>query len=220
MTTYHGGKQRLGDAIAKIIKEYSQYYNIRGYLEPFCGMLGVYQHVVEYMPTFDTYLAGDINKSVILMWKEAQRGWVPPKRYSEAQYNRLKGTKSSALKGFVGHACAQRGIYFAPYTLKSNLPYSSARVCAIANSLKHVKFSHGSYDQYKNLRGFIIYCDPPYYKSSRYYTEAGETRRFDHKMFYAWAEKMAKHNLVFISENSSLPYKLVVDFGYEKLYLV
>ncbi len=219
MTTYHGGKQRLGQVIAKTIQKYSQTYDIKGYLEPFCGMLGVYNHIIDYIH-LNIYLASDINKSVILMWKKAQRGWLPPTYCSLEQYNSLRGGKSSALKGFLGHACAQRGIYFSPYKIHSNLPYSSARVSTIARNLRNVKFTHGPYSQYKHLRGFIIYCDPPYYKSSRYYNEAGDPRKFDHKAFYDWAEKMAKYNFVFISENSYLPYKLVADFGYEKLYLV
>jgi hypothetical protein len=45
MTTYHGGKQRIGKKIAQIIVEESvdmseeEGWNIKGYCEPFCGML-------------------------------------------------------------------------------------------------------------------------------------------------------------------------------------
>ena len=51
MTTYHGGKQRIGKTLAQIFVEESigiegEYdFKIKGYCEPFCGMLGVYQYI-------------------------------------------------------------------------------------------------------------------------------------------------------------------------------
>ena len=53
MTSYHGGKQKIGKKIANIIYEESILieeetgFKIKGYCEPFCGMLGVYQHIPE-----------------------------------------------------------------------------------------------------------------------------------------------------------------------------
>ena len=47
MTSYHGGKQQIGAEIAQIIKKVANRVEeqtgkkFRGYLEPFCGMLGV-----------------------------------------------------------------------------------------------------------------------------------------------------------------------------------
>lgn len=43
MTAYHGGKQRIGKEIATVIADMTQDVTIKGYCEPFCGMLGVYQ---------------------------------------------------------------------------------------------------------------------------------------------------------------------------------
>jgi hypothetical protein len=60
--------------------------------------------------------AGDINESVIKMWKAAQKGWTPPTKCSKARFYELKGNgKSSAEKGFVGHQCAYRNVYFSTY---------------------------------------------------------------------------------------------------------
>lgn len=47
MTCYNGGKQRIGKKLADIIYdesldiEYEYDFTIKGYCEPFCGMLGV-----------------------------------------------------------------------------------------------------------------------------------------------------------------------------------
>ena len=84
MTSYHGGKQRIGKQIADIIVNESldiaddENITIKGYCEPFCGMLGVYQHII-----YDEYikkLAGDTNKSVIMMWKKSTK-WVETANY-------------------------------------------------------------------------------------------------------------------------------------------
>ena len=224
MTQYHGGKQRIGKNIAHAMFEevYGRRSSgIKGYLEPFCGMLGVYEHVPDFFD-LERYKASDINESLILLWQEAKNGWEPPHTFSKRKYNKLRHDgKSSPVKGFVGHACAPRGIYFAPFTDKHNLAYSSQRIQNISQKLKNVSFSHRSYSSYtSSLKNYIIYCDPPYYKSSRYYQEDGSAIKFNHERFYKWAEKMAENNLVFISENSVLPYYLVAKFGNENLYLV
>jgi hypothetical protein len=108
MTSYHGGKQRLGKQLAEIIVDTSldiaeeEDFDIVGYCEPFCGMLGVYRHIPEFFEeeSYDnlTYLAGDGNGSVIKMWKAAQNGWKPPTICSEKTYNKLKNSPDSALK--------------------------------------------------------------------------------------------------------------------------
>jgi hypothetical protein len=111
MTAYHGGKQRLGKTLAEIIVDTSleiaedNRFELKGYCEPFCGMLGVYQHIPELFEPEGCeplrsgcepegcepegceeegignrikYLAGDGNGSVIMMWQAAQKGWKPP----------------------------------------------------------------------------------------------------------------------------------------------
>ena len=49
MTLYAGGKKRIGEEIANVIYDISNESNfkIKGYCEPFCGMMGVYQHIPE-----------------------------------------------------------------------------------------------------------------------------------------------------------------------------
>ena len=67
MTSYHGGKQRIGLPIAEYIHYiYSIIPEIKvvGYCEPFAGMLGVYRHIPElFEDNIQTYLAGDTNES-------------------------------------------------------------------------------------------------------------------------------------------------------------
>jgi len=88
---------------------------LKGYCEPFCGMMGVYRHIPEIFDNFNgwrtsasgrgktklvskkqinskslSYIGGDRNPNIIKMWKALQRGWVPPTKCSRAKYNKLK----------------------------------------------------------------------------------------------------------------------------------
>lgn len=241
MTQYHGGKKRIGRLIADRIYQtcelLAEDIQIRGYVEPFSGMLGVFQHVhsdacesrckrnhSHVFPYRMKWIASDFNRSVVQMWKAVRNGWTPPTQFSSRKYYALQadGT-SSALKGFVGHACSFRGIYFASYNPNCVVGYASQQVSSLMETLLRgppIDFQHADYSKYSSLRGYVIYCDPPYYKSSRYSYEDGTPVRFDHEKFYKWAEKMAEHNLVFISENSKLPYTMIGKWKDERLYLV
>jgi site-specific DNA-adenine methylase len=231
MTSYHGGKQKIGADIAQMIYEVSSQVEeqsgikFKGYVEPFCGMLGVYQHIPDlfndHTPRLK-YRAGDINESVIKMWKALQEGWKPPTKCSEKRFYQLKGNgKSSAEKGFIGHACGYRSTYFSTFFDRVDLKKVSVNILKVTQKIKKIKFNTGSYDEYSQLSGYIIYCDPPYFKGSKYLDEYGKIRKFDYESFYAWVEKMAQRNLVFISERAKLPYKLIGSFNNEeKFYLI
>lgn len=236
MTKYHGGKQKIGTEIAQIIKKITskveEQYEIqfRGYLEPFCGMLSVYQHIPELFKDYGSqfkYRAGDINESVIKMWNETQKGWQPPIKCSKRRFYQLKGNgQSSAEKGFIGHACAFRGIYFATYyndVSTQQLKVNKKRVIDIADILSEyqVELKSVPYLYWGKIKGYIIYCDPPYFSNSNYRDEYNKCINFDSDIFYEWVEKMAKNNLVFVSERIKLPYTLVGKFNdNEKLYLI
>jgi site-specific DNA-adenine methylase len=217
MTSYHGGKQKIGKDIANAIYNYIDNNIdmgiIKGYCEPFCGMLGVYRHI--YTVLRDTvrsnsrikFLSGDYNKSLILMWKKSQKGWKPPTECSEDRYNKLKNTKKpSAEKGFIGHQYSYGGQYFkgyrGKYGNKGTYKKASKNVSDIAKLLKKVKFKSGSYTQFNKLNNFIIYCDPPYKddKSSYYFDEEHNRLSFDHVNFWKWCLKMSKNNIIFVSE--------------------
>lgn len=213
MTSYHGGKQKIGKDLAKIIVEETadicdEYnFTVKGYCEPFCGMLGVYQNIPSYLGDIN-YKAGDINKSVVLMWKAAQKGWNPPKkRVSRKEFMTLAGDgTSSAYKGYVGHLYGYMSKYFKPFKAgdsQRRLDNSAQRVKNISQQLSDVKFTHGKYNQFSRLKGYVIYCDPPYAIQSNYYDECDRKRTFDNEKFWDWCREMSVNNIVFISEYSA-----------------
>jgi len=245
MTAYHGGKQRIGKEIAEVIYEISieleedGEMDIIGYCEPFVGMGGVYQHIPEmfkgHKPKLK-YKAGDVNKSVIMMWKAAQKGWIPPIKITKTSYEKLKKKKgSSPEKGYVGHQYGFCGQYFGTYNgrmANAGKKNVSTKVCRIAKTLKSVTFTPGDYTRYGNLKNYVIYCDPPYANHmQKYFTEDRHPRgKFDHKAFWEWCYKMSEDNLVFVSEYSasrvyadkvySVKDRKKLEGGNENLYLV
>lgn len=211
MTSYHGGKQKLGKQIALNIYDEIKGFNTKGYCEPFAGMLGVYQHIVELLPSDITFLAGDINESVIKMWNETTYNrWKPPVECDENYYDELKKLpESSAEKGFIGHHYSFGGQYFMgfreKYGIKRHSSQSSQKVLSISQKMKekNCKFTSGSYDQFSGLKNFIIYCDPPYANSFlKYYDDKRQKINFDTNEFWEWVLEMSKNNIVFVSEYS------------------
>lgn len=256
MTAYHGGKQRIGKEIANIIYKKSveiskkRKLKIKGYCEPFCGMLGVYQHIPElFSSSRDSpglastikYKANDINKSIISMWKKVQTGWKPKvRKITSEKFRLLKNNgKILAEKGFIGHVYSYRGIYFGAYFphRMSKIEKSAKKIVKIGNKIKNVKFSSGSYEKYSKLKNYIIYCDPPYKNTpQRYYSGLDSViLNFDYQKFEDWCKKMSKNNIIFISEYtkpkntkliwSSRPYRskpnsLKYNRSKEKLYFI
>lgn len=218
MTAYHGGKQRIGNIIADIIykeiKKIETIKNIKinGYCEPFCGMLGVYRYIPELFNEYNmNFKAGDLNKSVIMMWKELINGWKPQKNISEDKYNKLKKSKlDSALKGYVGHQYSFGGKYFKGYAPKYNKIINDdvaiKRLLDISLQVSNVEFNDGIYTQYSHLKNYIIYCDPPYDNTEQHYKI-----KFNSNDFYDWCRKMVKNNnILFISGyNAPKDFKII-----------
>ena len=45
------------------------------------------------------------------------------------------------------------------------------------------------------IKNYVIYCDIPYRRATKY-----ATKNFPYEEFYQWAIEMSKHNIVLISE--------------------
>ena len=174
MTLYHGGKKYNGLKLAETIHKYTQTavedgFKVKGYCEPFCGMLGVYRHVPTLLGNIQ-FRAGDINKAVVLMWKAAQKGTKFPTSCTKTTFEKLKTVHKrspSALGGFIGHQYSFGGQFFRGFSrLYGKSPkqaFAADNVAEIAQHLKKVKFTHGDYTEFSDLKGYVIYCDPPYY---------------------------------------------------------
>jgi len=220
MTSYHGGKQRLGLAIARAIAEEVRVQSaarglaIRGYCEPFCGMMGVFRHVPRILGLSGLrYVGGDANPAVVAMWEAAMDGWSPPSQCTKKEYEACRRLpEASALRGYIGHQFSFGGQFFkgfsCMYGKPERQPRAAARVRLIADVLKgaRVKLSAGSYEQFSRLRGYVIYCDPPY-GGTTHYVDAPDPHRF-----WKWCRRMADDNIVLVSGYTAPPdFRRVMD---------
>lgn len=210
MTSYQGGKQRLGKEIYEIISSLEEYLldNISlPYFEPFCGMCGVMKHFAQNNSSNRKLTACDYNKDIILLWQALQKGWKPPAKCSKEVYFKLKySTHNSAKRGFVGTVCSFGGIFFGGYRpVKSYdrpeynyVKNSGENLIETAALMKQVKFLNSqSYDKF-NPKGYLIYCDPPYIGNT--FQNVTEYFKFDHDKFWNMMRKWSKNNIVVISE--------------------
>ena len=70
------------------------------------------------------------------------------------------------------------------------------------------QFTTFDYKHFSNVTNAIIYLDPPYESTGKYYHE----NEMNYKEFYDWAVKMSKNNIVLISSYT------VSDNRFEKVY--
>ncbi len=211
MTSYYGGKAKIGKDISEIILDLIKQYQLNpiGYWEPFCGMLGVYRHMIV-SSNFREYLATDQHESLIKMWKAAQNNFSFPNHVSEVTHYYYKNCrKSSALRAYVGFGASWGGAYFNKYIKGRISPYTKRKVEEIGKLVKHVRFENKGYDEVKGIKNYVIYCDPPYEDCSGTsdFTDDNKSRiHFNCAAFWQWAELMSKDNLVIVS-NYKAPLK-------------
>lgn len=233
MTYYPGGKKYKGKDISKIIYDATTYieensnFKVYGYCEPFCGMMGVYRHIPNlfknHLPKLK-YKAGDKNPYIIKLWKGLQNGWKPPMECNEKEYYYMKENKNASLKSiFIGFACSFRGMFRNTFAPNYNIKKQSIDSINISKEIKNVKLQSGDYDIFSNLKGYIIYCDPPYKGTrSRYHYKDKYDTSFNYEKFIEWCYKMSKNNLIFISEyNKPCENSILLwSKGKEKLFII
>jgi DNA adenine methylase len=221
---YLGGKHVIGKAIADFLSRQCVNNNINTYLEPFCGSLGVFKHMVK-KNTYKKYIASDIQEDLIQMWREIQDdSLVLPNHITEEEYNRLRQTKSpNALKAVAGFGMSFGGKFFGGYAPKwtgksgrnflNEFRHSIEKIKPIIqnknNNNNSVLFYNKSYLKWKP-KNMLIYCDPPYVNTEGY--SNGECNIDE---FWNTMRKWSRNNCVFISEEHA-PKDFIVVWRQKK----
>lgn len=201
---YVGGKSKIAKSLSEVILEHA---NSRAYyLEPFIGGGSMFPKLA---PNFEWSVAGDLHEDLVLMWNAVlQGGWIPPLLVSEDEYESLKTSDPSALRGFVGMGGSFGGKWFGGYARggfnsdgspRNHQAESARAVLKIQEALNGVNvgvFRNWSFDQWNPLPGTVVYCDPPY-ESTQGYSTGG----FPHAEFWGTARRWAQNGCeVFVSE--------------------
>lgn len=157
----------------------------------------------------DKRVGNDIHKELIAMFREIQNGWQIPLHISEEEYNSVRDNKSEYpdyYVGLVGFNATFGSKYFGGYArgfkadkvTPRDIPNEALRnLSEQIPKIMDVEFLCGDYksNEYADLKGAVIYCDPPYQGTTKYATDS-----FDYDAFWNWCRKMSKDNYVFISE--------------------
>jgi len=198
---YPGGKAKNATKIASYI---NPYIGTRTYLEPFCGALSVACKVnAEYK------IMSDADKYIISLWRAVKNGWQPPTEVSEKRYNEIRENPNAypeELVAFVSHACSFAGAYWGGYARdKKRTNYALTGFNSVMKKkpfLLNMNFSVRRYADWDNVRGMIIYCDPPYRDTTQKY-RVNKKDGFDSDAFWEQVKVWASNNIVFVSEFSA-----------------
>ena len=199
---YMGSKSRFAKELIPIIQSYIT-EDTKGYLEPFVGGANVIDKI-----KCNKKIGCDIHKQLIALLNKAKDNVDDiPDIISFETYKEVKNNKESYedwYVGLVGFCASFSARYFEGYArVKRNDNSGKVSEAAIRNLkkqaplLKNIKFKCCNFlDLPKNkIKGYVIYCDIPYKETKKY-----KTKSFPYEEFYKWANEMAKHNIVLVSE--------------------
>lgn len=191
---YLGGKSRIAKQIGAFLNSEIERLRPIKYIEPFCGACWITQ---EIKPDIQR-IACDIHPDLILMWKELQKGWIPPEDVSKEEYYAVKNEVSSALRGFIGFGCSFSGKWFGGYAYTEGRNYAANAKNSLLKQifkLRDVHFKNCSYLDVQNIQNRIIYNDPPYASTTSY-----SCGKFNSDEFWQWVRETSLNNYVYTSE--------------------
>lgn len=182
---YVGGKVRQARTIASLILHRASETSI--YWEPFLGGASVMAAVAPQFP--GECRASDLNLDLVLLWRAARDGWVPPAVMTREEYEALRDAPPSPLRAWAAFAASYNGKWWGGYgptaSGRDYLAESVRSTIRKASALRGVSIECHSYDWCQPNAGDVVYCDPPYAGTLDY----GATRGFDHEAFWG---KMAE----------------------------
>ena len=198
---YMGSKNRLAKDLVPIIQSYIN-ENTVGYLEPFVGGANIIDKINHH-----NKIGCDIHKYLIALLKALSNGYEPPKNITEEEYKNIKNNIDNYedhFLGYVGFQLSYGAKWFDTFRRdkigKRKYDEEAYRnVMKQAPNLKDIKFLNASFTQLPKdkIKGYVIYCDPPYNGTAKYSTDD-----FPYEEFYDWCREMSKNNVVLISEYS------------------
>ena len=204
---YVGSKNKLAKYIVPILQKIIDTHNINIYVEPFVGG----GHIIDKISCKSKY-GFDIDNIPISIFKhyieKPQDLDILPNSLTKDFYYYIRDNnefpvwyKSSILLFGSYNSRVYGGCYGATAQTKNGKTRNYYRE-AINNfkkqlpNLKGIKFEQKSYLDL-DFQDTLIYCDPPYKNGIGYQEE------FNHDLFWQWAEKQTKNNIVLVSENEA-----------------
>lgn len=206
-----GSKSKIVDGILPIIQQRIEDYNIKKYIEPFCGGCNVIDKV-----KCDERIASDNQKYLIELLKNVDKvkslpNEITREHYSEVRecFNKRLNTFEDWYIGAIGFLASYNGRFFdGGYARIVNTKigtvrnyYKEAKENLIEQipRLQGIEFENIDYRYYSDFKDCLFYLDPPYKDKKQY----GSSKGFDHDEFWSWCRHMSENNIVLISENNA-----------------
>lgn len=179
------------------------------YREPFVGSAAVFSRIAPY---FRDSVASDAHLDLVLMWKALAGGWQPPTHVSKEEYEALRHSEPSALRGLVGYGASFGGKWFGGYVdtawdefyKRNTRPYLETAARSVTNIspvFERFPIEHLDYREIEVDEETLVYCDPPYAGTTGYTAVGG----FDSDVFWEKAALWAKAGATVIVSEESCP---------------
>jgi DNA adenine methylase len=212
---YFGSKSRIAKQIIPIIQEYIDKGNFDTYIEPFCGGANVIDKI-----DCKNKIGYDLNKYLIALLNYVKDGGelyssVDKDLYDKARtafYNDDNSTFTDWQIGNIGFLASYNGrFYDGGYAkpvyekTKKGTRYrdyykeGKDNLLNQAPDLKDVKFINKDYKDIILPDDCLVYCDPPYKNTKKFYID----KNFDYDAFWNKIREWSKDHIVLVSEQEA-----------------
>ena len=205
---YMGSKSKYAQYIVPILQKAINENNVQLYIEPFVGGANVIDKIkcnlrygydrsdtliallIQARDDFSKVLA-DGNRELWDKGKGYVKDGVMPEDMTLAEIGAMEFFASFSNGGFPrGYAKNTAG--------RNYFKEARANMEKQAPNLKGILFYPGNYYELAEVKGAVIYCDPPY-ANTKHYGYANQ-EKMDYTRFWNWVREMSKDNYVFVSE--------------------
>lgn len=206
---YQGSKARVAKYICPIIQKYIDEIGAETFIDAFCGGANVIQHISAY-----NKIGYDTNPYLIALLNNLDKIESVEVPISREHYNDVKeswrakdGRYEDWYVGTIGFIASFGGKFFdgsygrddcykdnpalSRHTQKKN------NILRQVDSLKDCSFETKDFFTL-DIKNAVIYCDPPYNKTTKYPYDIYETDKFWNKV-----RELSKDNIVLVSELSA-----------------
>lgn len=195
---YLGGKHKIARHIVPFMEMFYRRDHTT-WVEPFMGACNTLA-----LASGDR-IGNDIDPDLVALFKALQKGFDPPSKVTEEEYNRIKENPSAyppELCAFVGFGCSFGGKKWASFARnKRGREFAEVARRGLQRkmrTLSRVRFVNGGFQDLEMPSRSFIYCDPPYAHT------LGYGHPFDHDEFWQWCrDKSLQGHTVLISEYSA-----------------
>lgn len=207
---YMGGKTRLASSLVPIFNKIIADKGITAYWEPFVGGANIIDKI-----KCEQRIGSDNSKYLIALFKEREKVksllqpfLIDKRHYLEVKtdWAKQEGKYEDWYIGAIGFFCSYNGRFFdggyagLEPSGRNRQDEKRRNFLKQLDGLNGVEFIYSDYrDMMPPHRNTLIYCDPPYENTTKYYT----SKNFDHKNFWDWCREQSKYNITLISEQQA-----------------